>query len=107
LSDAGYEVVTASDGEEGLASARETRPDLVLCDVRMPKMDGLQFLDAHREAGLASLVLVMTAYGSIDLAVQAMKRGAYDYIPKPFGADEVLLTVRKAEERERLRNEVG
>ncbi len=107
LGDAGYEVVTASDGEEGLASAQEHKPDLVLCDVRMPKLDGLEFLDRHRRLGLESLVLIMTAYGSLDLAVQAMKRGAYDYIPKPFGADEVLLTVRKAEERERLRREVG
>ena len=73
----------------------------------MPKVDGLEFLDRHHKAGFESLVLIMTAYGSMDLAVQAMKRGAYDYIPKPFGADEVLLTVRKAEEREQLRREVG
>ena len=107
LSDAGYDVVSASDGEEGLAVAQQERPGLILCDVRMPRMDGLEFLDRHRQAGLDSLVLMMTAYGSIDLAVQAMKRGAYDYLPKPFGADEVLLTLRKAEEREQLRREVG
>jgi two-component system, NtrC family, response regulator AtoC len=107
LNDAGYEVLTASDGEEGLAVAQQSPPDLILCDVRMPKLDGLEFLDRHRQAGLESLVLIMTAYGSLDLAVQAMKRGAYDYLAKPFGADEVLLTVRKAEERERLRREVG
>jgi two-component system, NtrC family, response regulator AtoC len=107
LGDAGYEVFTAADGEEGLAQAQLIGPDLILCDIRMPKVDGLQFLERHREAGLDSLVLVMTAYGSLELAVQAMKQGAYDYLPKPFGADEVLLTVRKAEERERLRREVG
>ena len=107
LADAGYEVITASDGAEGLLAAQQGRPELVLCDVRMPRMDGLEFLDRHRQTGLESLVLVMTAYGSLDLAVQAMKRGAYDYLPKPFGADEVLLTIRKAEERERLRKEVG
>ncbi len=61
----------------------------------------------YRQGGGKALVLVMTAYGNIELAVEAMKAGAYDYIPKPFGADEVLLTVRKAEERERLREEVG
>jgi two-component system response regulator AtoC len=107
LSDAGYEVLTASEGEEGLSVAQQSAPDLILCDVRMPKLDGLEFLERHKQAGLDSLVLIMTAYGSLDLAVQAMKRGAYDYLPKPFGADEVLLTVRKAEERERLRREVG
>ncbi|MDT8367886.1 MAG: sigma-54 dependent transcriptional regulator [Longimicrobiales bacterium] len=107
LSDAGHDVVAVEDGERGLAAAEEQRPDLILCDVRMPGMDGLEFLDRHRDSGGDALVIVITAYGSIDLAVEAMKRGAYDYIPKPFGAEEVLLTVRKAEERENLRREVG
>lgn len=107
LSDAGYEVRVAEDGEEGLAMAMVERPHLILCDVRMPKKDGLAFLREYREAGGEALVLVMTAYGSLDLAVEAMKAGAYDYLPKPFGADEVLLTVRKAEERESLKEEVG
>jgi len=107
LGDAGYDVLQAEDGESGLAAAFELRPDLILCDVRMPKMDGLRFLERYHEVGGDALVLVMTAYGSLDLAVEAMKRGAYDYLPKPFGADEALLVVRKAEEREQLRKEVG
>jgi two-component system response regulator AtoC len=107
LSDAGYDLVHAEDGEVGLSVALEQRPDLILCDVRMPKLDGLGFLERYAEAGGDALVLVMTAYGSLELAVEAMKRGAYDYLPKPFGADEVLLTVKKAEERERLTREVG
>ncbi len=107
LSDADHEVLLAEDGAEGLKVAMEQAPDLILCDVRMPEMDGLEFLDAYTEAGGTALVMVITAYGSIDLAVEAMKKGAYDYIPKPFGAEEVLLTVRKAEEREHLRREVG
>jgi two-component system response regulator AtoC len=107
LSDAGYEVRVAEDGEEGLAVALAEDPQLILCDVRMPKKDGLAFLKEYKEAGGKALVLVMTAYGSLELAVEAMKAGAYDYIPKPFGADEVLLTVKKAEEREQLREEVG
>jgi two-component system response regulator AtoC len=107
LGDAGYEVRVAEDGEEGLAMALAERPELVLCDVRMPKKDGLAFLKEYREAGGEGLVLVMTAYGSLELAMEAMKAGAYDYLPKPFGADEVLLTVRKAEEREQLFQEVG
>ena len=103
LDDAGYDVVQAEDGQAGLETAREQLPDIILCDVRMPKLGGLEFLEAYSEAGGEALVLMMTAYGSLDLAVEAMKRGAYDYLPKPFGADEVLLTVRKAEEREQLR----
>ncbi len=107
LTDAGYEVRVAEDGEEGLAAALSENPQMILCDVRMPKKDGLSFLREYKERGGEALVLVMTAYGNIELAVQAMQAGAYDYIPKPFGANEVLLTVRKAEERERLREEVG
>ncbi|MCA9299975.1 MAG: response regulator, partial [Phycisphaerales bacterium] len=83
LGDAGYEVLQAEDGESGLAAAMDKQPDLVLCDVRMPKLGGLEFLDAYRAAGGSALVLVMTAYGGVDLALEAMKRGAYDYIPKP------------------------
>lgn len=107
LADAGYEVVLAEDGEAGLTVAEEQQPDIIMCDVRMPRLDGLGFLERYREEGGDALVLVMTAYGSLELAVEAMKRGAYDYLPKPFGADEALLTVRKAEEREHLRKEVG
>ena len=107
LSDAGYEVVQAEDGEQGLATAKEQSPGIILCDVRMPKLGGLEFLEQYREAGGEALVLVMTAYGGLDLALEAMKKGAYDYIPKPFGSDDVLLIVRKAEEREQLRHEVG
>ncbi|MEM7417443.1 MAG: sigma-54 dependent transcriptional regulator [Gemmatimonadota bacterium] len=107
LKDAGYEVVQAEDGEQGLATAKEQSPDMILCDVRMPKLDGLGFLEQYTESGGDALILVMTAYGGLDLAMEAMQKGAYDYIPKPFGADDVLLIVQKAQEREQLRQEVG
>lgn len=107
LEDAGYPVLQAQDGQEGLEKALAETPDIILCDVRMPKLDGLGFLDEYRKSGGDALVMVMTAYGGVELAVEAMKKGAYDYIPKPFSADEVLLTLRKAEEREQLRREVG
>ena len=106
LEDEGYEVSTASNGRDGLAQALEAPADIVLCDVRMPEMDGLQFLEAYRNEGGDGLVVTMTAYGSVELALEAMKAGAYDYIAKPFSADSVLLTLRKAEEREKLRREV-
>jgi two-component system, NtrC family, response regulator AtoC len=101
-----YEVLTAEDGEAGLRLALAEAPPLILCDVRMPRLDGLGFLDRYQEAGGSSLIIMMSAYGSIDAAIEAMRRGAYDYISKPFNADEVLLCLRKAEEREQLRREV-
>ena len=107
LTDAGYQVVSAEDGEKGLATAEAVRPGMILCDVRMPKVDGLEFVERYRSGDGDALVIVMTAYGGMDLAVEAMSKGAYDYLPKPFGANEVLLTIRKAEERESLRREVG
>jgi two-component system response regulator AtoC len=106
LTDEGHVVTGAPDGASGLERALEGAFDAILCDIRMPVMDGLEFLRAYRSAGGAALVIMMSAYGSEDAAVEAMKRGAYDYIPKPFRADEVVLVLRKAEERERLRREV-
>jgi two-component system response regulator AtoC len=106
LSEVGFDVADASDGERGLARALSEPFDAVLCDVRMPSLDGLEFLRRYRAAGGTALVIMMSAYGSEDAAIAAMKEGAYDYIPKPFRADEVLLVLRKAEEREGLRHEV-
>jgi two-component system response regulator AtoC len=106
LAEEGYQVHTASDGEEGLAKAADLDPDIILCDVRMPRVTGIEFLNRYRTAGGRAMVIVMTAYGSIDLAIDAMKKGAYDYLPKPFGPDQLVLTLKKAEERESLRREV-
>jgi two-component system, NtrC family, response regulator AtoC len=107
LADEGFQVCAASDGEEGLAKARELDPDIILCDVKMPRLSGLDFLDRYREGGGRGMVIVMTAYGSIEMAIDAMKRGAYDYLPKPFSPDQLVLTLRKAQERETLRQEVS
>ena len=106
LTDAGYTVTAEQNGRRALERATSEPFDLVLCDVRMPEMDGLTFLRNYRERGGTALVIVMSAYGGEDAAIAAMKEGAYDYIPKPFRPDEVVLTLRKAEERERLRQEV-
>ncbi|HUF82541.1 MAG TPA: sigma-54 dependent transcriptional regulator [Burkholderiales bacterium] len=107
LSDAGYDVTAETDGKRGLERALADSFDLVLCDVRMPEMDGLAFLRAFQGRGGTGLVIMMSAYGGEDAAIAAMKEGAYDYLAKPFRPDEVLLTLRKAEERERLRYEVA
>ena len=102
LADEGYDVSTAADGEEALASAAELLPTIILCDLRMPRLGGLEMLERYRASGGRGLVIAMTAYGDVETAVGAMQRGAYDYIAKPFHAEEVVLVVRKAVERERL-----
>jgi len=107
LTDAGYTVTAEQDGKRALERAVAESFDLVLCDVRMPEMDGLTFLRNYRRRGGNALVIVMSAYGGEDAAIAAMQEGAYDYLPKPFRPDEVVLTLRKAEERERLRQEVA
>ena len=107
LTEEGYEVSAASDGEEGLAAALELKPDIILCDVRMPRMDGLEFVARYRESGGDALVMIMTAYGGMETAIEAIKKGAYDYIAKPFSPDQIVLALRKAEERETLRREVS
>jgi two-component system response regulator AtoC len=101
----GYEVEVAASGEEALALVETFGPDVILTDVRMPKMGGLDLLATLKAKGNEATVIVMSAYGNLDLALEAMKAGAYDYIQKPFKAEEVLLTLRKAEERESLRRE--
>ncbi len=100
-----YLVDSASDGAEGLKLMEQGRYDFVLCDIKMPNMGGLEFLEAVRDRLNGTTVIMMSAYGSIDTAIGAMKLGAYDYISKPFKTDEVYLTLKKAEERESLKKE--
>jgi two-component system response regulator AtoC len=101
----GYDVDAASNGEEALQKITLSPYDQVLCDIRMPKMDGLDFLNEAKKAGVDATIIMMSAYGTVDIAIEAIKLGAYDYISKPFKPDEVILTLKKAEERERLRRE--
>ena len=101
----GYEVETAESGEDALGMVDSFGPDVVLTDVRMPKMGGLDLLTTLKAKGNEATVIVMSAYGNMDLALEAMKAGAYDYVQKPFKPDEVVLALRKAEERELLRRE--
>ncbi|HVK64364.1 MAG TPA: sigma-54 dependent transcriptional regulator [Polyangium sp.] len=101
----GYEVEVAPGVEEALALLESFGPDFILTDVRMPRLGGLDLLATLKAKGDPATVIVMSAYGNVDLALEAMKAGAYDYIHKPFKAEELLLTLRKAEEREALRRE--
>ena len=101
----GYEVATAQDGTTALARLDEVPIDVVLCDVRMPGLDGFELLPQIGRKLPNTPIVMMSAYGTSDLAIEAMKLGAYDYIAKPFQPAEVLLTLRKAQERERLRRD--
>ena len=101
----GYRVETAADGGEGLTLARKGRHDFILCDIMMPVTDGIGFLRGAREYGVTATIIMMSAYGTVDTAIDCMKEGAYDYISKPFNPDEILLTLKKAAERERLKDE--
>ena len=105
LGKTGYIVETASNGHEGLKMIKSTDYDFILCDIKMPNMSGMDFLKAARDKIRTTTVIMMSAYGTIDTAIEAMKLGAYDYISKPFKTDEVYLTLKKAEERESLRQE--
>src|SRR5574341_712339 len=107
LTERGYEARTVASGEDAVRELAAHDYDLVLTDVRMPGMGGLALLGEIQRVHPDLMVIVMSAYGSHDAALEAMKEGAYDYLPKPFRPDEVVLTLRKAEERERLREEVA
>ncbi len=107
LSEEGYRVYEASTGEEALKILKERAPDLVLTDLKMPEMDGLQLLKKIREAGgnQPPEVLIMTAYGTIASAVEAIKNGAFDYLTKPLDRETLLIKIRQALQRQQLLRE--
>ncbi|MFW5920636.1 MAG: sigma-54-dependent transcriptional regulator [Polyangiales bacterium] len=101
----GYEVEVAESAERALQRLEGFGPDFVIADVRMPGMSGIELCRELEARSSTATVIVMSAYGSVDLAIEAMNAGAYDYVSKPFKQDEVLLALKKAEERESLRRE--
>jgi len=102
LKRAGYEATAVASGEQALLELEQKSYDVVISDLRMPKLGGLELVDEIHKRDIQTTVIVMTAFGSVDVAIEAMKRGAYDYISKPFRPDEIVLVLKKAEERERL-----
>jgi two-component system, NtrC family, response regulator AtoC len=103
LNSLGARIITAANGQECLDRVEVDAPDLILLDIEMPIKNGLQVLQELRQRGSDTTVTMITAYGTVERAVQAMKQGAYDFITKPFDLDHIVLTVEKALERERLK----
>ncbi|MBI4611138.1 MAG: sigma-54-dependent Fis family transcriptional regulator [Candidatus Rokubacteria bacterium] len=102
LRDQDFEVATAEDGQAALEQISREPPDVVLLDLKMPGLDGLQVLERANAADPHMPVVIVTAYGDLPSAVQAMRLGAYDYLTKPFDHDEILFTVRRALEKREL-----
>jgi len=100
-----YQVDAAENGKQALEKVEHNHYDLVLCDVRMPELDGIGFLSRILPKFPGLTVIMMSAYGSLETALNCMKNGAYDYISKPFRPDEIILTLKKAQERLRLQRE--
>ena len=114
LHHAGFQVLSASDGKQGLSAFRKDQPPLVITDIQMPGISGYDVLREIKSERPDTIVIVITAYGSVEKAVEAMKQGAYDYITKPFSRDELVLMVQKAfkflalqEENIRLKDELN
>lgn len=105
LAQAGYRTLTAADGREALRLAEEEKPDVLITDLRIPEIDGLELVSKVRSLDPRCVIVVITAYGSIETAVEAMKRGAFDFITKPFARDDILRVVEKAKRLHNLISE--
>ena len=102
LSFEGYKIDEAGDGEEGLKRFSEKSYDLVLCDIKMPKLDGIEFLEKAKVINADVPIIMISGHGNIDTAVEAVKKGAFDYISKPPDLNRLLITLRNATERQEL-----
>ncbi|GAB4436540.1 MAG: sigma-54 dependent transcriptional regulator [bacterium] len=102
LEKSGYDIELAENGFVGLEKVKNELFDIVLCDIKMPEMDGFKFLEEINKLDISLTVIMMTSFGSVDTAVEAIRKGAYDYISKPFKSDEVIIAIKKAEERQKL-----
>ena len=103
----GYQVITAGNGEEALSFFKKAPPDLILLDVRMPLLDGIETFKKIRAESKDALVIMMTAYATIETAVQAMKMGAFDYLVKPFNIEEITVVIKKALEIYKISTELS
>jgi DNA-binding NtrC family response regulator len=102
LSYEGYKLDEAGDGEEGLKKFKEKEYDVILCDIKMPKIDGIEFLERAKEANADVPIIMISGHGTIETAVEAVKKGAYDYISKPPDLNRLLITIRNAMDKTSL-----
>jgi DNA-binding NtrC family response regulator len=102
LSYEGYKIDEAGDGEEGLKKFKEKAYEVVLCDIKMPKLDGIEFLERAKESNPDVPIIMISGHGNIDTAVEAVKKGAYDYISKPPDLNRLLITIRNAMDKNNL-----
>jgi DNA-binding NtrC family response regulator len=105
LTGRGYQVLTAENGQAGLSVLAKNKVDVILCDLKMPVMDGLSFLKSLHQEALHPPVIVVTAFGTVENAVQAMKSGAVDYITKPVNRDELYIAIERVLDHQRLKHE--
>src|SRR5580698_4048195 len=105
LSYEGYKIEEAVDGEDGLKKFLSASYDIVICDVKMPKMDGIEFLEKARAANPDVPIIIISGHGNIESAVEAVKKGAFDYISKPPDLNRLLITLRNALDRQTLVSE--
>ena len=105
LQEKNHDVDEAGDGQEGFRKLEQGAYDLCICDIKMPKMDGLEVLDRTREAGIATNFVVISAHGNIDIAVEAVKKGAFDFLQKPFDLGRLEITLRNALDKTTLLRE--
>lgn len=102
LSYEGYKIDDAENGEEGLKKIKEKNYDVVLCDIKMPKVDGLEFLEKARESNPDMPIIMISGHGTIETAVEAVKKGAFDYVAKPPDLNRLLITIRNAMDKQTL-----
>ena len=101
----GHEVVLAENGMEGLVSVKSEKPDIVFCDIKMPKMEGIEVLERIKEFSADTPVIMISGHGTIDTAIEAIRKGAYDFIEKPLDLNRILITIKNATDKHLLINE--
>lgn len=101
----GYEVVLAENGMEGLVSVKSEKPDVVFCDIKMPKMEGIEVLERIKEFSADTPVIMISGHGTIDTAIKAIRKGAYDFIEKPLDLNRILITIKNATDKHLLIHE--
>ena len=101
----GHEVILAENGMEGLVSVKSEKPDIVFCDIKMPKMEGIEVLERIKEFSTDTPVIMISGHGTIDTAIEAIRKGAYDFIEKPLDLNRILITIKNATDKHQLIHE--